>query len=107
MIDLKIQDFSFNWQFKDNQTLRRQGSLEVNSILAAKAAALSGWGLVQALSYQVTAEIEDGSLVPVLLDYTAPRLPIQIIHNEGGRVSAKIGAFSKIAIQSAKSLSFL
>ena len=97
LVNLTVHDHRYNWEFKNAEKIRPKKDLVVNSILASKAAALADWGLIQALSYQVATEIEEGSLIPVLEDYATPPIPVHILHAEGKRASAKITAFSKLA----------
>ena len=97
LVNLTVGDFTFNWKFKNAQTVRPNDALTVNSVLASKVAALSDWGLIQALSYQLATEIHEGSLIPILEDYATPSIPVHLIHGEGKHVSTKIKAFSKLA----------
>jgi DNA-binding transcriptional LysR family regulator len=53
LVNLTVRDYRYNWRFKNAQKIPPKNDLIFNSILAAKAAALSDWGLIQALSYQV------------------------------------------------------
>jgi len=82
LVNLTVHDHRYNWEFKNAEKIRPKKDLVVNSILASKAAALADWGLIQALSYQVATEIEEGSLIPVLEDYATPPIPVHILqHN--------------------------
>ena len=103
LVNLTVRDYRYNWRFKNAQKISPKNDLIFNSILAAKAAALSDWGLIQALSYQVATEIKDGSLIPVLEDYATSPIPVHILHAEGKRASAKITAFSELASQGLQS----
>jgi DNA-binding transcriptional LysR family regulator len=103
LVNLTVRDYRYNWRFKNAQKIPPKNDLIFNSILAAKAAALSDWGLIQALSYQVATEIKDGSLIPVLEDYATSPIPVHILHAEGKRASAKITAFSELASQGLQS----
>jgi DNA-binding transcriptional LysR family regulator len=103
LVNLTVRDYRYNWRFKNAQKIPPKNDLIFNSILAAKAAALSDWGLIQALSYQVATEIQEGSLIPVLEDYATSPIPVHILHAEGKRASAKITAFSELASQGLQS----
>jgi DNA-binding transcriptional LysR family regulator len=56
------------------------------------AAAVAGHGLTRVLSYQAAAEILAGRLQVVLQDYEPPPIPIQVVHQEGRRASARVRA---------------
>ena len=103
LVSLKTGDGYYHWRFKGRENIDQPKTLTVNSVLAGKTAAVSGWGLTQTLSYQVIPEIENGSLVPILSEYTPARLPIYIIHSEGRQASAKISEFSKLISKRFKS----
>lgn len=64
-----------------------------NSVDASVSAAISGWGLARALSYQVASAIGDGRLQIVLADHEEAPLPVHVVHSEGRHVSAKTRAF--------------
>lgn len=72
-------------------------TLAVNTLAAAIEAARSGWGVTRALSYQVADALADGGLVEVLAPFEDRRLPVHLLHAEGGRASAKIRAFIDFA----------
>lgn len=107
LINLRVRDRQYDWTFKDNKIIEPSDQLVVNSILAAKSAAQSGWGLIQTLSYQIIPEIENGTLIPILTDEQPPRVPIHIVHSEGRQASAKIDTFSKLISKRFKSMSVL
>ncbi|MEP7173489.1 MAG: LysR family transcriptional regulator [Aestuariivirga sp.] len=56
-------------------------------------AAIQGWGLARAVSYQILPAIKSGTLQSVLTEYEPEPLPIHIIHSEGRRASAKVRTF--------------
>lgn len=62
--------------------------LTVNTGQAAIDAALDGFGLVRALSYQVDELIKKNRLVPVLLKFEPEPLPVQIVQPQGAPVRA-------------------
>ena len=95
LIDLVIDYKHYNWKFKGDQALLPQNRLTVNSVLAAKRAALSGWGIVQVLSYQISEELNEGTLVEVLSSERPAPVPVNIVHSEGRNASAKIRLFSE------------
>jgi DNA-binding transcriptional LysR family regulator len=75
-----------------------------NTVDAAIAAAMTGWGLCRALSYQVARHVASGQLRMVLLDYEEQPLPIHVVHPEGRHVSAKTRSFVDFAVQKLRAL---
>ena len=71
--------------------------LAVNTMTAAIEAAIAGWGVTRALSYQVADALADGTLVEVLRDWEDHQLPVHLVHSEGRRPAAKIRAFIDLA----------
>ena len=65
----------------------------VNNLDTAIESALCGWAMARTLSYQVAPHVADGSLRIVLTDFEPKPLPIQVVHPEGRRASAKLRAF--------------
>jgi DNA-binding transcriptional LysR family regulator len=66
--------------------------LVVNSSEVAVQAALSGRGLVRALSYQVDRDLRAGRLKSVLLAHEPRPLPVHVVFPEGRRASARVRA---------------
>ncbi|MEO7385746.1 MAG: LysR substrate-binding domain-containing protein [Gammaproteobacteria bacterium] len=60
---------------------------------AAIAAAMSGFGVVRLLSYQIAAHVKAGELTIVLADFEPAALPVHIVHHHGRRVAQKVRAF--------------
>lgn len=87
------------WHFgrESKAGLPVQAALSCNTNDAAIAASLSGYGLTQVLSYQISAEIKDHRLKVVLADHEQPPLPVHIIYPGGRRISAKVRAFVDLA----------
>ena len=79
------------------QTQRLAPALSVNSLEAAIDAALDGWGITRALSYQVADPLADGRLVELLPEAEDRALPVQLLHAEGRRAAAKIRGFVDFA----------
>ncbi|MEQ8354275.1 MAG: LysR family transcriptional regulator [Kiloniellaceae bacterium] len=75
------------------QSLRLAPALTVNSLAAALDAALAGWGLTRALSYQVADALASGDLVEVLPEFEDRVVPVHLLHAEGRRAAAKIRSF--------------
>ena len=85
------QDWRFTGGERSHVTLRPR--LFCNTVDASISAALTGWGLTSALSYQVAAAVSGGRLNIVLSDYEEPPIPIHVMHAEGRHISAKTRAF--------------
>lgn len=70
----------------------------VNASDVAIDAAIAGHGITQALSYQVAQPVADGRLEIVLADFEPPPIPVQVVHPEGRRASARVRAFVDFAV---------
>ncbi|CAN7611499.1 LysR substrate-binding domain-containing protein [Rhizobium rhizogenes] len=70
-----------------------------NTVDASISAALSGWGLARALSYQVAKPVAEARLRIILEDFEEEPLPIHVMHPEGRHVSAKTRAFVDFAVE--------
>ncbi|OWJ62037.1 LysR family transcriptional regulator [Inquilinus limosus] len=84
-----------DWMFHQGgrtETAEPRTRLIVNHADVAVAAAVAGHGLTRVLSYQAAAEIRAGLLQVVLQDYEPPPIPIQVVHQEGRRASARVRA---------------
>lgn len=94
-----------DWRFgQDNKpAVGFHPRLFCNTVDASISAAVSGWGLTRALSYQIAEPVEDGSLVTVLDEFEQEALPIHVLHSEGRRVSGKTRAFVEFAVESLRS----
>lgn len=65
---------------------------------AAIQAAVSGLGLTRCMNYEAHRHLQCGSLEPVLQDFTAPDLPVQLIYREGRKASARVRTFIDFAV---------
>ncbi|OSM04979.1 LysR family transcriptional regulator [Magnetofaba australis] len=88
------------WRFAGGESVRVTPRVSFSTIPAAIDAAKSGWGVTQALSYQIGPEVDAGSLKIVLGDYEPEPMPVHIVHPEGRHVSAKVRAFIDMAVES-------
>jgi DNA-binding transcriptional LysR family regulator len=90
---------TLDWQFG----LDRKQRVHVNPRLfcstydAVIRATLDGWGLARVLSYQIGEHLVAGRLQTVLAEFEQEPLPINIVHPEGRRASAKVRAFVDLA----------
>jgi DNA-binding transcriptional LysR family regulator len=67
--------------------------LSVNAIDAAIDAALSGAGLVRALSYQVVDHVQRGKMTVVLDAFAPPRRHVHLVYDKQNRLPLKLRAF--------------
>lgn len=84
-----------DWVFHQagrTETAEPRTRLIVNQADVAVAAAVAGHGLTRVLSYQAAAEIRAGRLQLVLEEFEPPPIPIQVVHQEGRRASARVRA---------------
>jgi DNA-binding transcriptional LysR family regulator len=74
-----------DWQFgsKGSSSVEIVPRLSVDTVDATLAAAEGGVGLANVLSYQSAEAIAAGRLVPVLIDYAPPPLPVSLIYDAG------------------------
>ena len=84
------------WFFKNENGYKRvdvQGNLRSNAGDALRIAAIKGTGLVNLPVYMVDKDIRQGRLIPVLVDYEAPRRPIHAVYLHRMHLSAKVRTF--------------
>ncbi|KMO38603.1 LysR family transcriptional regulator [Methylobacterium tarhaniae] len=86
------------WRFARDQRVTIHPALTSNTNEACIAAALAGWGVTRALSYQVGPALSDGRLQVVLADYEEPPLPIHVLYPEGRHAPAKVRTFVDLAV---------
>ncbi len=89
------------WRFVDGAAalaVRLQSRLTVSSNEAAIEAVRGGWGLTRAMSYQVAAQLADGSLVSVLDEFQPAALPVHLVYREGRKASARVRSFIDFAV---------
>ena len=72
--------------------------LSVNAIDAAIEAALSGAGLVRAVSYQVADDVRSGKLTVVLDAFAPPPRPVHLVYDKQNRLPLKLRAFVDFAV---------
>jgi len=81
------------------QTVQPRVRLEVNGSEVGIQAALAGFGLTRALSYQVAPHVQAGTLRIVLAEYEPRPIPIHLMYPEGRRAAAKVRAFVAFAAE--------
>ena len=91
-----------DWQFEAGGagiTVRVKPVMGVNTIDTAIDAALCGWAISSALSYQVAPHVAAGRLRIVLESFEPKPLPIHVVHQEGRRASAKLRSFVDFIVE--------
>ena len=71
--------------------------MTVNSADAAIAASEAGLGISRILSYQGMASVLAGRLVPLLVSFTAEKLPVSVIYPARGLAPTNLNAFIETA----------
>lgn len=85
------------WGLNAAKRLGRAPRLVVNNMDAAVAAAVAGLGVVRVLSYQISEDIKEGRLVPLLTDDAGPALPISLLFQSGRKGHPNVRAFIELA----------
>lgn len=86
------------WRFAgDHGGLRLKPRLTTTTADSAIEAAVSGFGIVRVLSYQVARLVAGGVLEILLQSFEPAPLPVQLLHSEGRRGSKKVRAFIELA----------
>jgi DNA-binding transcriptional LysR family regulator len=91
-----------SWTFGSGgktQRIALESRFSANSTDATVDAAIAGHGIVRALSYQVAQPVREGKLKILLSEFEPPPVPVQIVHAEGRRASARVRAFVDFAAQ--------
>ncbi|WP_417767734.1 LysR substrate-binding domain-containing protein [Stappia sp.] len=89
-----------DWTFRNGERSfvhARSPALSVNTVRAAIDAAVAGFGITRALSYQVQPALARGSLAEILTPFETSRIPVHLVHPHGRRVPARVRAFLDFA----------
>jgi DNA-binding transcriptional LysR family regulator len=92
---------SREWRFGPSQrgaVVRLTPRLLVDDVDAQLQAARAGRGIARPLSYQVTDELADGTLLRLLQDFEPDPLPVQLVTLSRSYVAPKIRAFMETAL---------
>jgi DNA-binding transcriptional LysR family regulator len=85
------------WHFNDakgeEQTVHLKGPLRSNNKSALMTAACAGLGIAALPAYVVDEAVKNGSLVPILCDWTLPRQEIHAVYPSPRMVPAKVSGF--------------
>lgn len=80
---------------KDGERLEIQGhhQIALNDAISIVTAGLAGLGIMHGLSFLVQSHISDGTLEPVLLDWSANTVPLHIAYPPNRNMSNKVRVF--------------
>lgn len=92
-----------DWVFRDGLHVAPPARFHVNSSEVAINAAIAGQGVTRVLSYMVAPALAAGKVKIVLQDHELPPVPVQLVHAEGRRTSAKVRAFIDFAVERLRS----
>ncbi len=95
--NISVQPGVWSFGAREQQALRIQPKLLVNSVDAALDAAISGLGVTRLYSYQLDAALREGRLRRILGDYEPPPAPIHLVRPPGRHPPAKVLAFVETA----------
>jgi DNA-binding transcriptional LysR family regulator len=96
IIAFESPDATNEWRFGSaGKLVRVEPRLTVNSADAAIVAAEAGPGISRTLSYQVIASVLAGRLVPLLVTFTAEKLPVSAIYPAHRIASTNLSALIK------------
>ena len=90
------------WRFREDGAplpVRVAPRLQVTTNDAAVEAAVAGVGIARLLSYQVAAQLAEGSLLPLLVDFEPAPMPVHVVHREGRHAAAKVRAFVDLLVE--------
>lgn len=100
-----------DWHFVDRSrqevTVRVVARFQINRAEAAIAAARDGHGILSVLSYQVAAELADGSLVRVLRRFERPPIPVQLVVPTARLMPPRVRTFLDFALPRLSALEVL
>jgi DNA-binding transcriptional LysR family regulator len=100
-----------DWRFVDRSrqdvTVRVVARFQINRAEAAIAAARDGHGILSVLSYQVAAELADGSLVRVLRPFERPPIPVQLVVPTARLMPPRVRTFLDFALPRLSALEVL
>lgn len=88
-----------DWKFHQGKSVRVKPRLNVTTNEAAIDSAVAGFGIVRQMSYQVAAQLHNGSLKIILSEYELNPLPVHVLHREGRYASAKIRSFVDLLVE--------
>jgi DNA-binding transcriptional LysR family regulator len=88
----RYRDWSFASEGATNQ-LSVTPRFSVNTAEGVIGGAVAGLGVARVMSYQAAASVRDGTLVPIMADWTPSPLPVQLVHAAHPQQPLKLRAF--------------
>jgi len=88
-----------SWPLMSGGTVRISGRLAANEIGLARNAALEGLGLALLPSAVVAGELEEGKLVPVLLEQVGKEIPVSLVFADRDYIEPKVRIFVDRAVK--------
>ncbi len=102
---------SADWRFLDRDkrdlTVRVAARFQIDRAEAAIAAARDGHGVLSVLSYQVAAELAQGSLVRLLRRFERPSIPVQLVVPTARLMPPRVRTFLDFALPRLSALDIL
>jgi DNA-binding transcriptional LysR family regulator len=102
---------SADWRFVDRNkqelTVRVTARFQINRAEAAIVAARDGHGILSVLSYQVAAELAEGSLVRILRRFERPSIPVQLVVPTSRLMPPRVRTFLDFALPRLSALDVL
>ncbi|WP_427926406.1 LysR family transcriptional regulator [Xanthomonas campestris] len=102
-ISTSAAERAHKWPFQIDGTAHLvtvESRLTVSAFNAAIGAALQGWGLTQAPSYQVRAHLQAGTLCSVLDAFEIAPEPVHVVYLAGRRGASKVRSFVEACVTS-------
>ncbi len=91
------------WQFQDKKGkdlfINIEGNLSATSAEALREAAVAGMGIVKLPGYMVTRQIKQGSLVPILDDYSKKDIGIYALYPHSRQLATKVRVFVDFLVE--------
>lgn len=84
------------WRFKapeGQRAIHVSGNFETNSVDALKLAAVLGQGLICMPDFLARDDVQSGKLVPVLMEFCCPELPISAVYPNRQHLSTSVRGF--------------
>ena len=88
----RYRDWSFASEGATNQ-LSVTPRFSVNTAEGVIGGAVAGLGIARVMSYQAAASVLDGTLLPIMSDWTPSPLPVQLVHAAHPQQPLKLRAF--------------
>lgn len=92
--------WTFTDQFGDAHAVKVAGNFETNSCKSLKKAVLAGLGIALRPAWDVSEDIEAGTLKVVLPHYVPPSFNIQAVYPSGRHLSQKVKSFIELLQES-------